>query len=145
VTANEREAINGVLRRAGVLGGRAAALATAVAKILGVLVVGAGIEIGFSDGDEFDDVGCTVAQRPAAVRGAHAGQSRERAGGKVGESDKGSGDGGGGGSAGAGRPECEVRAEACAHRMKDGRCRRLGRRCRLIEVRSAECGMSSGI
>src|SRR5208337_4053518 len=44
-----------------------------------------------SDGDEFDDVGCTVAQQPGGTsHGARSAPAREGAGGKVPGSDGGS-------------------------------------------------------
>ena len=69
-TAEEQAAIRGLLSRlaesappaAGV--GRAPALAWAALKFVGMLLLAAGVGIGLGDGDEFDDVGCSVARQP---------------------------------------------------------------------------------
>jgi hypothetical protein len=112
--------------------GRAAALARAGLKVAAMVLLAAGVEAGYLDGDEFDDVGCTVAQQPGGTsHGARSAEARERAGGKVPGSDGGSAGGSGGGGPG-GRPECEVRAALCAHRMPDGQCQRSNRECRLF-------------
>ena len=103
--------------------GRAAALAWAALRLIVMVLMAAGVVAGYSDGDEFDDVGCSVAQQPGQTsHGAHSGQVRERGGrmpGAGGGSDGGSGDGGS-----AGRPECEVRVVACPNRMPDRLCQK---------------------
>ena len=87
---------------AGVGAGRAAALAWAGLKLAAVVLLAAGVEVGYLDGDEFDDVGCTVAQQPGGTsHGARSAQARERAGGKVPGSDGGSAGASGGGGPGA--------------------------------------------
>lgn len=142
VTAEERAAIHQCLQKPGAPGGRdgrAWALAKCALKYAVGVLLAAGVVAGFSDGDEFDDVGCTVAQQPGQTcHGAHSGQVGEQGGGKVpgcgGGSDGGSGDGGP-----AGRPECEARAERCPNRMADGQCQMSKEQCRLfvgaVEVR----------
>ena len=101
-------------------------------RLAALVLLAAGVGIGLGDGDEFDDVGCTVAQQPGGTsHGAHSAKTREQAGGKLPGSDGGSA-GSAGGSGAGGRPECEVRAAMCAHRMADGLCQRSGRQCRLF-------------
>ncbi len=64
--------------------GRAPALAWAALKVIGMLLLAAGVEFGYADGNEFDEVGCTVAQQPGGTaHGAHSGKTREHAGGKL--------------------------------------------------------------
>ena len=130
---------------AGVGAGRAAALAWAGLKLAAMVLLAAGVEVGYLDGDEFDDVGCTVAQQPGGTsHGARSAQARERAGGKVPGSDGGSAGASGSGGPG-GHPECEVRAALCAHRAPDGKCQRSNRQCRLFagagEVREIVAGI----
>jgi hypothetical protein len=79
VTAKEREVISRFLwggNAAGGPRGRALGLALAALKFAAVLLVGAGIVQGYGDGDDFDEVGCTVAQQPGGnrhgERSAHA-------------------------------------------------------------------------
>jgi hypothetical protein len=113
-TEEARAAIRGLLSRlaesappaAGV--GRAPALAWAGLRLAAFVLLAAGVGIGLGDGDEFDDVGCTVAQQPGGTsHGARSAQVRERAGGKLAGAD-----GGAAGAAGgaAGRPEGEAQA-----------------------------------
>ena len=109
--------------------GRAAAVAWAALRLIAMVLMAAGVVAGYSDGDEFDDVGCSVAQQPGqASHGAHSGQVAERGGGKVpgsgGGSDGGSGDGGP-----AGQPEGEVRVVACPNRMPDRLCQKSRELC----------------
>ena len=104
VTAEEKAIINRFLNEPGAPGfsaGRASALARAALKFAGVLLLAAGVVAGYADGDEFDEVGCSVALQPGGpAHGAHSAQTRERAGGKVPGSDGGSaGASGGGGDA----------------------------------------------
>jgi hypothetical protein len=112
--------------------GRASALAWAGLKLAAIVLLAAGVGVGLGDGDEFDDVGCSVAQQPGGTsHGARSAQARERADGKLAGSDGGSAGGSGDGGPG-GRPECEMRAAMCAHRMADGQCQRLNQHCRLF-------------
>jgi hypothetical protein len=138
VAGEEQAAIRGMLNKlvesapaaAGL--GRAPALAWAGLRLAAMVLLAAGVGIGLGDGDEFDDVGCSVAQQPdGSSHGAYSAKTRERAGGKLPASDSGSAGSSGDGGPG-GRPECEVRAAMCAHRMADGQCRRSGRQCRLF-------------
>ncbi len=137
-TEEEQAAIREMLSRraecapAGAGVGRASTLAWAGFKLAAFVLLVAGVAVGLGDGNEFDDVGCTVAQRPGGV--SHSGRSAqagERGGGKVPGSDGGPAGGAGDGGPG-GRPECEARAAVCAHRMPDGQCRRANRQCRLF-------------
>ncbi len=97
-----------------------------------MVLLAAGVGIGLGDGDEFDDVGCSVAQQPGGTsHGARSAQAGERSGGKLPGSEGGSA-GSSGGTGADGRPECEVRAALCEYRMADGQCLRSGRECRLV-------------
>ena len=149
-TEEEQAAITQLLKKrvesapAGAGAGRASALARAGLKLAAVVLLAAGVELGYADGDEFDDVGCTVAQQPGGTsHGARSAQARERAGGKLPGSGGGSAGGSGGGGP-AGRPECEVRAAACAHRMPDGQCQRSNRQCRLFAGAGVVGDMGAG-
>jgi len=137
-TEEEQAAIRAMLSKraesapAGAGVGRASALAWAGLRLAAIVLLAAGVEVGLGDGDEFDDVGCSVALQPGGTsHGARSAQARERAGGKLPGSDSGSAGASGGGGPG-GRPECEVRAGMCAHRMPDGLCQRSNRQCRLL-------------
>ena len=44
--------------------GRASALARGGLRLAGLVLLAAGVGIGLGDGDEFDDVGCSVARQP---------------------------------------------------------------------------------
>jgi hypothetical protein len=103
VTAEEKAIINRFLNEPGAPGisaGRASALARAALKFAGVLLLAAGVVAGYADGDEFDEVGCSVAMQPGGTsHGAHSGRPREREGGKPAGPDAGSA---GGCSAGGG-------------------------------------------
>ena len=147
-TEKEQAAITQLLKEraesapAGAGVGRASALAWAGLKLAAAVLLAAGVVAGFSDGDEFDDVGCSVAQQPSQTcHGARSAQARERGGGKLpgsgGGSAGGSGDGGPGG-----RPECAVRAAMCAHRMADGQCQRSKERCLLFSGTGESVGKS---
>jgi len=135
VTAEEQAAIRQFLNEPGAPGteaGRAAALARAALKFAGVLLLGAGVVAGYADGNEFHEVGCSVAQRPGGTfRGAHSPESRETGGSEAPGSAAGSAGGAGSGGA-AGRPGCEVRAAECPNRTVEGECRILQGRCRLV-------------
>ena len=86
---------------AGAGSGRASALAWAGLKIAAMVLLAAGVGVGLGDGDEFDDAGCSVAQRPGGNgHGARSSQARERGDGKL--PDAGSGSGGGSGDGGPG-------------------------------------------
>jgi hypothetical protein len=137
-TAEEQAAIRAMFRRraecapAGAGVGQGSALAWAGLKVAAMVLLAAGVAVGYLDGDEFDDVGCTVAQQPGGTsHGTRSAQAGERPDGKGPSSDGGSAGGSGGGGPG-GRPECEVRAALCAHRMPDGQCQRSNRQCRLL-------------
>ena len=137
-TEEEQAAIQAMLSRraesapAGAGVGRASALAWAGLRLAAAVLLAAGVGVGLGDGNEFDDVGCSVAQRPAASsHSARSAQARERASGKMPGSDSGSAGASGDGGPG-GRPECEARAGMCAHRMPGGLCHRSKRRCRLL-------------
>ena len=137
-TKEEQAAIRAMLSKraesapAGAGISRASALAWAGLKLAAIVLLAAGVEVGLGDGDEFDDVGCSVALQPdGTAHGAHSAHTRERAGGKLPGSDSGSAGSSGDGGPG-GRPECEVRAARCAHRMADGQCRRSNWQCRLF-------------
>ena len=104
-TEEERAAIRAMLSRraefapAEAAAGRAPALAWAGLRLAAAVLLAAGVVAGYADGDEFDDVGCTVAQQPGGTsHGARSAQARERPGGKLpgseGGSAGGSGDGG---------------------------------------------------
>ncbi len=144
VTTQEKAAISQFLKQPGAPAagaGRASALAWAGLRLAAIVLLAAGVGVGLGDGDEFDDVGCTVAQQPGGTsHRARSAQTREGAGGKLLGSEGGAA-GAAGGGGGGGRPECEVRAERCANRMADGQCQLLNRRCRLLQVGSAECGV----
>ncbi len=99
-TEEERAAIRAMLSRraesapAGARVSRASAWAWAGLRLAAFVLLAAGVGIGLGDGDEFDDVGCSVALRPARTsHEARSAQNRERGGGKLPVS--------GGGSAGA--------------------------------------------
>jgi hypothetical protein len=137
-TEEEEAAIQAMLSKraesapAGAGASRAAALAWAGLKVAAMALLVAGVEVGYADGNEFDDVGCSVAQQPGGTsQGARSAQARERAGGGVPGSHGGSAGASGGGGPDD-RPECEVRAAMCAHRMPDGLCQRSNRQCRLF-------------
>src|SRR5262249_19830068 len=86
--------------------GRAATLARAALKFAGALLLAAAVEGGFADGDELDEVGCTVAQQAkGASHSAGSGATRERGDGKVPGSAGGSGGGGDGGGDAGGKAE----------------------------------------
>ena len=137
-SAEEQSAIRALLSKraesapaaAGI--GRASAFAWAGLRLAAVVLLAAGVGVGLGDGDEFDDVGCSVAQQPGGTsHGARLAHARERAGGKLPDSDSGSAGGSGDGGP-AGQPECEVRAAMCAHRAADGQCQRSSQQCRLF-------------
>src|SRR3974390_765003 len=112
VTAPEKAAINQFLNApAGTCRkGRAWTLARMALKLAGALLLAAGVVAGYADGNEFDEVGCSVAQRPGgASHGARSRQAQEDDGGTVPGASGSAGSAGGGGS--AGRPECDVRAK----------------------------------
>ncbi|HWV98525.1 MAG TPA: hypothetical protein VNZ64_02415 [Candidatus Acidoferrum sp.] len=113
--------------------GRAAALAWAGLKLAGVVLVAAGVGVGLGDGDELDSGGSCVAHQPGkSPQRGRSTQVRERGDGKLPGSGGGAGGGSGDGGPG-GRPECEVRAMMCEHRVPDGQCR-------LLELRGVPSG-----
>jgi len=121
-------------------------LAKGWVKMAAAVVVLAGGGFGLGDGDDFDDAGCTVAQRPAASSQAgHSAKTDEGSGKKARETD--------GGSAAGGepppptpdvavKPACEVLAERCVHRAPGGRCRTTRRRRRVLE--EGHCAEKAG-
>jgi hypothetical protein len=77
-------------------------------RLAAFVLLAAGVGIGVGDGDEFDDVGCSVAQQPGGTaHGARSAKTRERAGGKLAGAEGGAAGAAGGGGA-AGRPEGEA-------------------------------------
>lgn len=54
-------------------------LAVASLKFAAMLILAAGVGVGLGDGDEFDQAGCSVAQRPAGK--SHRGSSGKAEGG----------------------------------------------------------------
>ncbi len=52
---------------AGARGGGRMRLAVNALRFALTLLVVCGVQMGFADGDEFDDVGCTVAQQPGGT------------------------------------------------------------------------------
>jgi hypothetical protein len=152
VAAEQRAAIERFLAAPGALAGRAGWVRRAVVAALrfaGALLLSAGVLAGYADGDDLDEVGCTVAHQPDGdSHGGHSAQARQGGGGKV----PGHGDGSGGGSDGgdpAGRPECEARAKVCPHRMADGQCQITRRQCRLfagaVEMRDMAAWIHRGL
>lgn len=138
-TEEEQAAIQALLSKgaesapAGAGIGRASALAWAGLRLAAIVLLAAGVGVGLGDGNEFDDVGCSVAQRPAASsHDARSAQARERPSGKMPDSDNGSAGGSGDGQPGR-RPGCEARVGMCAHRMADGQCRSSNQQCRLLD------------
>ena len=111
VTVEEQAAIRQFLNDPQVPGaeaGRAAALARAALKFAGMLLLAAGVVAGYADGNEFDEVGCSVALQPSGTsRGAHSAESRATGGNKEPGSGGGSAAGAGSGGSG-GQPGCEV-------------------------------------
>ena len=116
VTAEEGAAIIQFLKEPGAPGAAAGPTATLVRtalKIAGALLVAAGVGVGLGDGNELDDVGCSVARQPGGTsHRVHSGQSKEGADDKTPDCGGGSGGGAGNGGPGGG-PPCEVRAERC--------------------------------
>ena len=110
--------------------GRAPALAWAGLRLAALVLLAAGVVAGYADGDEFDDVGCTVAQQPGGTsHGARSAQAREGAGGKVPGSD-------------GGRPALPARVELVAGRSaRHGRSiARTGWRMACAEFRGGRAG-----
>jgi hypothetical protein len=93
-------------------------LARAALKFAGAFLVAAGVLVGYADGDQFDEEGCTVAHQPGGTsQKGHAGQSTDGADDKAPDSADGSGGGGDGGG-----PPCEVlahghQAEKCTNQL----------------------------
>jgi hypothetical protein len=66
MTAEERAAIQRFLEEPGTPGarvGRDPSFRRAALKFAGMLLLAAGVGIGYADGNEFDEAGCTVAYR----------------------------------------------------------------------------------
>jgi len=104
-TEEERAAIRAMLSRraefapAEAAAGRAPALAWAGLRLAAAVLLAAGVVAGYADGDEFDDVGCSVAQQPGGTsHGARSAPAR----------------GGAGGGGAAGRPEGEAQEAPAA-------------------------------
>ena len=113
-TEDEQAAIRGMLSKlaeaapASAKVSRVSALAWAGLRLAAFVLLAAGVAIGLGDGDDFDDVGCTVAQQPGgSSHGAHSARTRERAGGKLAGAEGGAAGAAGGGGA-AGRPKDEA-------------------------------------
>jgi hypothetical protein len=110
--------------------GRGSKVRAAVKLGCGLLMT-IGVLAGNSDGDDSNDVGCSVAHRPRQHAGQTEKSEREPEG-------KGPGSGGGGGGASGGGPgnggdfplpECFARAEWCPYRRPDGYCPIVRGRC----------------
>jgi hypothetical protein len=81
-------------------------LAWAGLRLAAIVLLAAGVGVGLGDGDEFDDVGCSVAQQPGGPsHGARSAQARERAGGKLPGAEGGSAGASGGGGPDGGKAE----------------------------------------
>jgi hypothetical protein len=123
-TEEEQAAIRAMLSKraefapAEAASGRAPALAWAGLRLAAAVLLAAGVVAGYADGDEFDDVGCTVAQQPGGTsHGARSAPAREGAGGKLAGAEGGAAGAADGGGA-AGRPEGEAQeasAAQCSH------------------------------
>ena len=142
VTAAERAAIERFLAAPGAAAGgpgRARTMALAALKFAGALLLAAGVVAGYADGDDLDEVGCTVAHHPGGI--SHRGRSaraKERGGGG-GVPGSGAGAGGGCGDGGPARGKAErLKPGGCAHRMPDGRCQVTKDRCRLLSMENEE-------
>ena len=68
-----------------------ARLAEQLLKIAGALLLVCGLAAGVGDGNDFDDVGCSIAQQPAAHGGSSARPRREDEDGDVGVVESGEG------------------------------------------------------
>src|ERR1043166_3909185 len=82
LTEEERAAIERFLKESGSTGApakREGRLAVASLKFAAMLLLAAGVGVGLGDGDEFDQAGCSVAQRPAGK--SHRGSSGKAGGG----------------------------------------------------------------
>ena len=134
VTPKEREVITRFLMGAalaaggqGGLRGQAGVLALAILKFLAFLLLSTGIVAGYADGNDMDDVGCTVAMQPGGARHpTPSGQLREKGEGKLPTAGGSSGTDGPGGRPPGGRAQCGPR---CERRTETGECRRLGGTC----------------
>jgi hypothetical protein len=144
VTADERAAIKKFLRQPGAVrprDGRGVSAVRAALKFAGVVLLAAGVVGGYADGDEFDDVGCTVAaQTEVALHDGHPAQGEKDAKGKPPRSDgvpAGASPGGPRSGATTCGPDCRLRAEGWF-------CPKLERECAwLVGVRSSECRVQS--
>jgi hypothetical protein len=75
-------------------------------RLAAFVLLAAGVGVGLGDGDEFDDVGCSVAQQPGGTsHGAHSAKTRERSGGKLPGSEGGSAGASDGGGPDGGKAE----------------------------------------
>jgi hypothetical protein len=145
VTADEQAAIKEFLKQPGVVrprDGRGVSLVRAALKLAGVVLLAAGVVGGYADGDDSNDVGCTVAQQAGGDIHEPAGQPGEKPGGKV-PRPEGAGVGGACGGGGSGVPECVARAERCTYRLRGGICQISQQRCRLMPLKSEECRMQN--
>jgi hypothetical protein len=85
-------------------------MALAALKFAGALLLAAGVVAGYADGDDLDEVGCTVAHQPDGdSHVGHSARPGERGGGKVAASG-GTGCGGGDGASGGTGAGTEQRA-----------------------------------
>jgi hypothetical protein len=145
VTADEQAAIKEFLKQPGAVrprDGRGASVVRAALKLAGVVLLAAGVVGGYADGDDSNDVGCTVAQQAGGDIHEPAGQPGGKPGGKV-PRPEGTGVGGACGGGGSAVPECVARAERCTYRLRDGVCQISQQRCRLMPVKSEECRMQN--
>jgi hypothetical protein len=139
LTKEERAVILWFLEHAHTLKGPHWAWIIATLKMAAALLLASGVAVGLGDGNEFDDVGCSVAQKPnAALRKTH---SAER-------EDQGLDDSPGPGAGRAVgywdecadvsgdefdlRPACISGAKFCPYRLPDGFCPVRRARCRLL-------------
>jgi hypothetical protein len=146
VTSDEQAAIKEFLKQPGAArprDGRSVSVVRAALKFAGVVLLAAGVVGGYADGDELDDVGCTVAaQSSGGVHDEMTGQPGERPDEKTPPPESG-GAGAAGGGGGPGVPECVARAGRCVYRLQGGMCQISEQRCRLMPVRSEECRVQS--
>ena len=143
LTSEEKAAIGAYLNNRWTVApswGWLARLAEQLLKVAGALLLVCGVAAGVGDGNDFDDVGCSIAQQPAAHGGSSARPRREDEDGEPGP---------GGRPAGGvargewkvarpARPACEVSAEWCVNRAEGGACRVLRQRCRILQMQQEE-------
>jgi hypothetical protein len=109
-----------------------------VLRFAAFLILAAGVGIGLGDGNEFDDAGCSTAQKPVpACQRTHFTKTGGFGIGRTPAMGMGPASGGDGGwdEDRSKRPE-EV--PDCAYREPGGMCRRSGRRCHLLPAAAPE-------